>query len=779
MVDRELGFQAGEVNGLPLYLLPGLLSVDEPEVKAYDIAAHLDRAELRFRYLYELLPAGVMSRFIVRTHSLSEDLHRWKRGVVLGWGNARALVMAESLRNPRVDIAITGGTAAERQELAGVVRANMEVIHRGLPDGLRGKEELDLTLPGAQYKSMEDLEALEKASLPVQVITSSGPQSLPVTPQLEQVQPAEARLDTAPRLKVFISYAHANYKAWESFKAHLDILKNNNQVDWWFDGKIRNGSEWDDAIRKELKEADIVILLLSNGFFASKYIQGVELLEARRRQQMGEAEILPVLLEPCAEFGDHPWLKKLQTVPSVNGQLRPITTFNPRVNGWHQVDQALRKMIAEVAKQRREEIRLRPGRLGVDSAEPHPKAMRLTDLKMSKFAPFADGVIKFAEVERNEGLAEVHLLTGENGTGKTRVLAALMAALGNQGPLLDRVRQDAGTELVVRAGATEWRFEDGNVVSGFKVLMDLFGTIATPFAMAGSGIALLDDTVLSVGAALKPARAVDYLSLTGPVGGGGIMQRLFNLRMEVALERDSNGDVTTGRMARCLNALEGAIAEITGQEFSLKAELGREPRLTARWREAPMFFSELPDGLRSLLNWLAGWVVLQAQNFESSDDPLKEPVILLLDEPENHLHPAWQRRVLPAVQRLFPNAQMFVVTHSPFVVSSLNVGWIHKFTRGEDGKVLVEPPQAASRGDSYMTAVQEVLGLLEWFDPETEDELAKFDGLLEAAYSQNGSSEQAMRAKAAELMTRSQEVTNIVGGLVHQFDLNREAKTSR
>ena len=93
----------------------------------------------------------------------------------------------------------------------------------------------------------------------------------------------------------------------------------------------------------------MVVLLMSTPFFASPYINGVELTEARRRHQLGKTEILPVLLSPSAAFGNHSWLKKLQTVPSVCGQLRPLTSFNPTVNGWHIVDQALRSMIAGIA----------------------------------------------------------------------------------------------------------------------------------------------------------------------------------------------------------------------------------------------------------------------------------------------------------------------------------------------------------------------------------------------------------------------------------------------
>jgi hypothetical protein len=101
---------------------------------------------------------------------------------------------------------------------------------------------------------------------------------------------------------------------------------------------------------------------MSGPFFASGYINGVELAEARRRHQTGEAEILPVLLEPSAEFKDHKWLSKLQAAPSVDGKLRAMNSFANRVNGWNHVDVALRGLIKEAAakpNRKREEDRLR------------------------------------------------------------------------------------------------------------------------------------------------------------------------------------------------------------------------------------------------------------------------------------------------------------------------------------------------------------------------------------------------------------------------------------
>lgn len=45
--------------------------------------------------------------------------------------------------------------------------------------------------------------------------------------------------------------------------------------------------------------------------------------------------------------------------------------------------------------------------------------------------------------------------------------------------------------------------------------------------------------------------------------------------------------------------------------------------------------------------------------------------LLLIDEPEAHLHPTWQRLLPDALQRLIPNGQILVATHSPYIIHGL------------------------------------------------------------------------------------------------------------
>ena len=74
-------------------------------------------------------------------------------------------------------------------------------------------------------------------------------------------------------------------------------------------------------------------------------------------------------------------------------------------------------------------------------------------------------------------------------------------------------------------------------------------------------------------------------------------------------------------------------------------------------------------------------------HYEFADGWKDKPAILLIDEIENHLHPTWQRRVIPALLDHFGGLQIFATTHSPFVVAGLRAGQVHLLDRDENGVV--------------------------------------------------------------------------------------------
>jgi hypothetical protein len=79
----------------------------------------------------------------------------------------------------------------------------------------------------------------------------------------------------------------------------------------------------------------------------------------------------------------------------------------------------------------------------------------------------------------------------------------------------------------------------------------------------------------------------------------------------------------------------------------------------------------LSDGEKGLL----GLVGDLARRLSLANPALKNPNegqgIVLIDEIELHLHPAWQRNAVRGLQRTFPNIQFIFTTHSPQVISEL------------------------------------------------------------------------------------------------------------
>ena len=110
------------------YLIPELLDKQEPA-----LAAELKPGNcLNFQYHYPVLPQGLIPRFIVRTHGLSEGQPRWRSGVILQFEGNRALVKAD-LQEKKVFISVSGATIGRRRLLA-VIRADLDRIHSDIPN---------------------------------------------------------------------------------------------------------------------------------------------------------------------------------------------------------------------------------------------------------------------------------------------------------------------------------------------------------------------------------------------------------------------------------------------------------------------------------------------------------------------------------------------------------------------------------------------------------------------------------------------------------------------
>ena len=80
---------------------------------------------------------------------------------------------------------------------------------------------------------------------------------------------------------------------------------------------------------------------------------------------------------------------------------------------------------------------------------------------------------------------------------------------------------------------------------------------------------------------------------------------------------------------------------------------------------------ELSTGYKALLSMimeLAYRAVLLNPDADKNDD--KQIGIVIIDEIDAHLHPKWQWRIIDALTKCFPMVQFIIATHSPIVISS-------------------------------------------------------------------------------------------------------------
>jgi predicted ATP-binding protein involved in virulence len=163
-----------------------------------------------------------------------------------------------------------------------------------------------------------------------------------------------------------------------------------------------------------------------------------------------------------------------------------------------------------------------------------------------------------------------------------------------------------------------------------------------------------------------------------------------------------------------------------GTEF---ARVTNEGRICFRSAGHEVPTSSLSDGYRSILA-LAGdlvWRLLAA--FPESEDPLREEGVVLIDELDIHLHPAWQRTIAGWLRKRFPNLQFIVATHSPFIaVGAGSDALVLKLTTAE-GRSAVETVGNLSALDVDRILRSPAFGLVSTYSPETQSKLDEYDRL--------------------------------------------------
>lgn len=113
--------------------------------------------------------------------------------------------------------------------------------------------------------------------------------------------------------------------------------------------------------------------------------------------------------------------------------------------------------------------------------------------------------------------------------------------------------------------------------------------------------------------------------------------------------------------------------------------------------------NQLSDGEKCLMAMIGDIARRMAIANPLRENPLEGEGVILIDEIDLHLHPKWQRLVVPSLKKVFPNCQFLISTHSPHVITHVQTENLFLLNMTKDGLEFLRP------SDSYGKTVERVL----------------------------------------------------------------------
>lgn len=209
--------------------------------------------------------------------------------------------------------------------------------------------------------------------------------------------------------------------------------------------------------------------------------------------------------------------------------------------------------------------------------------------------------------------------------------------------------------------------------------------------------------VLDIPLRIRKKHSFDQLSVFDDALDGGWSS--FRLFFEWFREREDLENQERARSKKFvdlhLQAVRDAIAALMPGFTDLRVQR-HALRMTVEKEGVELDVGQLSDGEKCLLAMAADIARRLALANPAEKSPRHAEAIVLIDEIELHLHPLWQRRVLPNLRATFPNCQFIVSTHSPQVLSSVRPEEICLLRSDLDGVVVEHPASSFGRNSNQI-----------------------------------------------------------------------------
>ncbi len=144
-------------------------------------------------------------------------------------------------------------------------------------------------------------------------------------------------------------------------------------------------------------------------------------------------------------------------------------------------------------------------------------------------------------------------------------------------------------------------------------------------------------------------------------------------------------------------------------EFS-SFSIRRNPlRMEVLKNQKRLTVNQLSDGEKCLIALVGDLARRMAIANPVRDDPLQGDGIILIDEIDLHLHPKWQRMLVPKLMEVFPNCQFIISTHSPHIITHVQPKSLFLLKQTDNGMISEKPSE--SYGKNVDRILEDLMGL--------------------------------------------------------------------
>lgn len=143
-----------------------------------------------------------------------------------------------------------------------------------------------------------------------------------------------------------------------------------------------------------------------------------------------------------------------------------------------------------------------------------------------------------------------------------------------------------------------------------------------------------------------------------------------------------------------------------------------------------LIINQLSDGEKCLIAMVGDLARRMAIANPLLDNPQKGEGIVLIDEIDLHLHPKWQRIVIPRLTKVFSRVQFIISTHSPHVITHVEPKNLFLLSMTKEGLEALRPSE--SYGMTVERILEDLMGLDTTRPKEVQEDLRQIYMLIDS-----------------------------------------------